>query len=134
MYADILQAVRTLAIQHAAPYTTIEHGAMPSANGLALYLGPGTIDQRYMDKGGLQSLTVALNGKHEQLSTVLGALSEIHTGLMLMQSYPSGDDWQITDIETATPPNYLDREQSGTRQWLYGSLLRVTFYAKGECI
>lgn len=134
MYAEILQAVRTLAISLATPYTTIEHGAMPPNNGLAMYLGPGTIDQRHLDKGGLQSLTVALNGKHEQLSTVLGALSNIHAGLMLMQNYPSGDDWQITDIEMATPPNYLDREQSGTRQWLYGSLLRVTFYAKGECI
>jgi hypothetical protein len=134
MYAEILQAVRTLAISLATPYTTIEHGAMPPNNGLAMYLGPGTIDQRHLDKGGLQSLTVALNGKHEQLSTVIGALSAIHSGLMLMRNYPRGTGWEIVDIETATPPNYLDREASGTQQWLYGSLLRVTFYTKGECI
>jgi len=134
VYGEILQAIRTLAIGHAAPYTTIDHGAMPAENGLAIYLGPGVTGQRHMDKGGIRDITIALNGKHGNLGTVLSALSNIHRALEMMRDYPSGEAWQILNIETATPPNYLDREQSGTRQWLCGSILAVKIYVKGECV
>lgn len=133
MHDQILQAVRVLAIAHAAPFQTIEHGAMPQNNGLSMYLGPGTVEQRHMDKGGIQQITVALNGKHQQLDVVLGAMSNIHTGLMATRDYPGGAGWRILNIETSTPPNYLDREDSGTRQWLYGSLLVAKVYFGGAC-
>lgn len=133
MYDQILQAIKTLATSYAAPYTAIDHGALPAENGLAMYLGPGFSLQRHFDKGGMYEVVIAMNGKHKDLGVLLPALSNIHQGLSLLKSYPSGTGWEIIDIETATPPNYLDREASGTRQWLYGSLLRVSFYAKGAC-
>lgn len=131
MYDELLQAVMTLVTSHASPYTTIDHGAMPEENGLAMYPGPGFSEQTHMDKGGIQIVYIVLNGKHSNLETLLASLSKTHRELSLLEVYPSGGDWEILNIETSTPPNYLGREDSGTRQWLYGSILRVTYYSKG---
>jgi len=134
MYSEIFSAVKVLATSYAAPYTEIDNGSMPAENGLAMYPGPGLSKQRHFDKGGIYEIVIALNGKHQDLGILLRVLSNIHREISLRTEYPSGTDWEILNIETATPPNYLEREASGTRQWLYGSLLRVTFLAKGECL
>ena len=131
MYGQILQAVKTLAVSYATPYTAIDHGAMPEKNGLAIYPGPGYETERYFDRGGLYEMSIVLNGKHSNLQTLLTALSNIHQKLTLKTEYPESADWQILDIRTSSSPNYLDREQSDTRQWLYGSILAVKFYVKG---
>lgn len=133
MFYEVLQGVRGLATTFAAPYTFIDHGAMPADNSLAMFPGPGMTSETHLDKGIVYDLLFALNGKHESLNVLVSALSNIHTGLAQLKVYLIGSNWQILDIETATLPNYLDREHSGTRQWLYGSLIRVKVYVKGEC-
>lgn len=133
MYDKILQAVRAAAIPYASPFTTIEHGSLPADAGLAIYPGPGYSPTSYFDRGGTYRLIYALNGKHDNLGTLLPVMSSIHRGLTTTATYPSGDGWRILLIETATPPNYLDREESEPRYWLYGSLLRVTCYFEGAC-
>lgn len=131
MLDQVLQAVRTLAIGYAAPYTTIDNGSMPTENGLAIYPGPGYSTGRYLDRGADYQVPFVLNGKHSDLGVLLSAMSNIHTKLSMLSAYPKTDGWQITGIESATPPNYLSREDSNTRQWLYGSILTVKFHVKG---
>ncbi len=131
MYGEVLQAVRTLAIQSAMPYTTIEHGSTPMGDSLAMYLAAGGERIRYRDKGKAIELTYVLNGKHTNLQTLLSALSNIHEQLELRTEYPQGARWAITNIETGTPPTYLDREQSDGNRWLYGSMLSVYVKVRG---
>lgn len=131
MFDQVFAKVKELAESYAAPYTSIANGAMPTENGLAMYPGPGFPTESYLDRGAEYSASIVLNGKHSNLKTLLTALSSIHTGLTRMTDYPKTDDWQILSIETSTSPNYIGREESGSRQWLYGSILTVRFYIKG---
>lgn len=134
MYAKILSAIRTQATLYAMPYKSIGNGSMPVNNGLAMYIGSGAETQRHFDGGGLQELSIALNGKHDNLETVLTALSNIHTNITSCNYFntPSfnGDNWQIINISTSSIPNHIGREDT-SKQWLCGSILRVTFNFKG---
>jgi hypothetical protein len=131
VYYEILQAVKELATAHTSPYTSIDHGALPQKDGLAMYLGPGHDNERHLDRGGIYTVPIVLNGKNKSLPTLVNAMSNIHKELSQAKTYPKTDNWQILSIETGAPPHYLDREQSDTRQWLYGSILNVKFYVKG---
>jgi hypothetical protein len=127
MYGEILQAVKTLATFYASPYTKIELGAMPIDNGLAMYLGAGALEWDYLNRGSVNSISVALNGKHTDQQTVVTVLSTIHKSLTRLKEYPAGADWKILNIKTASAPNYIERDG----QWLYGSTLDIQFYLEG---
>jgi hypothetical protein len=129
MYGEVLQAVRTLAISYATPYTTIDVGSMPVSNGLAMYLGPGAPDSSDLNRGSINSSFIALNGKDADQEKLVTALSAIHKALTQLKVYPAGADWEILNIKTSAAPNYIEQESSG--QWLYGSILAVEFYLKG---
>lgn len=133
MYAEILLAIKKLALQYASPYTTISNGAMPVADGLAMYIGSGAETERHFDNGGMHEISIVLNGKHSDLNTVLTALSNIHYGITNCNyiNTPSlkADKWQVTSISTTSIPNHLGREDT-SKQWLCGSILRVAFYLK----
>lgn len=130
MYDEILLAVKALALAAASPFTAIAHGSLPGADSLAMYAGPGGEDESYLDRGSLNSFSVVLNGKHANRQTVVTALSNIHTALTRRKEYPTGTGWEITNIRTTTAPNYIEQEAS-TKQWVYGSVLEVTFHMKG---
>jgi len=129
VFDEIFQAVRTLAISHASPYTTIDPGPLPTGNGLAIYPGPGYNQEKYFDRGGTYRVSIVLNGKDDDLGDVLPALSTIHKNLSRSKTYPTDTGWEIINIETGTAPHYIDREESGA--WLCGSILTVEFYVKG---
>ena len=131
MIDQILTAVKALATLHAAPFTSIEHGATPAGEGIAIYPGPGFPTDVHFDRGTTYSVPFVLNGKHDDLGVLLPAMSNIHKALSQMTEYPKTDDWQILSIESATPPNYVSREVSEPQSWLYGSILSVRFYIKG---
>lgn len=132
MYADILQSVRALAAQYAAPFDTIEHGALPIGDGISIAPASGAEESRHFDQGGFYTTTYVLNGKHDDLGALLGAMSSIHANITTLTDYPRTDEWEITGITTVGAPAYLEREDS-TRKWLYGSSFQVSFYKKGEC-
>lgn len=88
----------------------------------------GTLNT-FFNKMGTVEMSAVLNAKNTNQQTALDALSDIHTALNMTKSYPSSDNYQITNIETIGPPVYLSREQNS--QWLYGSSLRIKFYLKG---
>lgn len=130
MYDQIYQNIVNLAKLHMSPFTAISYGSMPPDNGLAMFIGSGAPGERDLVRGGTYELSIVLNGKHGNQQTVLASLSNIHKNLTQMPEYPKTDDWQITDIESSAPPNWVGQENS-TKQWLYGSIIRVTFYVKG---
>lgn len=132
MYGEILQALKSVATEFATGYSSISLGAMPQNNGLAMVIGSGAETERYLC-GGMQQISIVINGKHSNQQTVLTALSDIHQGLS-RQNYTNNSKlnatrWQITNITTSSSPNYLKFE-TADKQWLYGSIIQVDFAVK----
>ena len=130
MLDEIIESVSTMAVAYASPYTSVGIGPLPADNGVSVYIGSGSPSEEFMDRGKTYQIAVTCNGKHTNQHTVLQALSNIHKGLTQKLSYSSGTDWTIKNIETISVPNYVEHDIS-SGQWLYGSILRVTFYLKG---
>ena len=127
VYDDVLQAVVGLA-NTVQPYATVTVGALPVDNGICMAWASGSL-ATFMDKRAAVTMKAVLNAKNTSQQAALDALSDIHTALNMATSYPTADNYQITNIETVGPPTYLSREQNS--QWLYGSSLAVKFYLKG---
>ena len=73
-------------------------------------------------------VSIVINAKSANQQDALEWLALIHEALTLTESYPSGTNWQITNIESSELPSYIDREQN--KQYLYGSAVRVYYYIK----
>lgn len=127
VYDDVLQAVVELA-NDTNPYAVVTIGALPANNGICMAWASGFLNT-FFNKMGAVEMSAILNAKNTNQQAALDALSDIHTALNMTKSYPSSDNYQITNIETIGPPVYLSREQNS--QWLYGSSLRIKFYLKG---
>lgn len=126
-FSEILAAVIGLA-QATNPYATITVGALPADDGICMTYATGAPSSTFLDKGMAYQLSLVLNAKNTSQQAAQEALDAIHVALTQATTYPSGETWQITDIETVAAPSYLDREQNS--QWLYGSSLRIKFYLR----
>jgi len=124
MYGDLLNAINNLL------EIPISIGSLPINNGMAMYIGSGAVDEIYLDKGSLNQLSLVVNAKNTNQLTCLNNLASIHKRLTLKKIYFSNDEFEITDISTSTVPNLIGTETSG--QYLYGSILKVSFYIKGD--
>lgn len=127
VYDDVLQAVVGLA-NDTTSYAVVTIGSLPADNGICMAWGPGSLNT-FLNKKAAVTMTAVLNAKNTNQQAALDALSNIHTALNMMTTYPTADNFQITNIETNGPPSYLSREQNS--QWLYGSSLKVKFFLKG---
>lgn len=127
VYDDVLMAVLDMA-QQTKPYANIVVGSMPSDKGIAMAYANGALET-YLNKAATITMTLVLNGKHSDQQTVLDALGKIHVALNTCKNYPASDAYQITNIKTISPPNYLGREEN--KQWLYGSSLEIQFFMRG---
>ena len=128
---DVLLAVIEMA-QTDNLYATIKVGAMPEENGISMYIGAGSPETTFMDKGMSYEIRVTCNGKHASAKAVSDALNDIHQRLTQRKDYPSTDTYQITDIYTNSTPSYIEVD-NGNRQTLFGSVLGVRFhYKKGQ--
>lgn len=107
-------------------YATVTRGALPSAEGICCELGPTTPESVYLDKKTYIPLDVTVNAKHKNLKTVSDAMNTIHEALTKATVYPSGEGWEIVDIENYTLPQIVEREENNT--WLMASSLRVKLY------
>ena len=125
---DVLTAVIAMA-QTDSLYATIKVGAMPEANGISMYVGAGSPETTFWDKGFSYDIHITCNGKHASAKTVSDALNDIHQRLTQSKDYPSTDTYQITDIYTNSTPTYIEVD-NGNRQTLYGSVLGVRFHYK----
>ena len=104
-------------------YSTISRGALGTGNDLVCGIGPSGADEVYMDKNQFIVLDFTLNGKHTNLQTLSDAMNRIHEVLTMMHEYPSGQGWQIIDIQTITLPQQIGREDSNA--WIVASSLAV---------
>ena len=128
VYDDVLTAVINLAEQ-TNPYSNIVVGSMPPINGISIAWSSGNLNT-FMNKKAAVVMTAVLNCKNSDQQTAADTLGNIHTYLNMLTSYPTADNYQITNIETIGAPTYLGREEN--YQWLYGSSLEVKFYLKGS--
>ena len=104
-------------------YANISRGALGTGNGICCEMGPTSPDTIWLDKNKYIPIDLTINGKHENLQTLSDALNSIHENLTMMRSYPSGNNWMITDIATMTEPQIIGRESDN--KWIMASALTV---------
>lgn len=125
-FQDMFTNVLNLA--QAAVTPSIVIGPLPPLDGISMALTSGSTDTTSLDKGQRQTVSIVINAKSSNQQNALEWLALIHEALTLTESYPSGTNWQITNIESSELPSYIDREQND--QYLYGSAVRVYYYIK----
>lgn len=130
MLLEVIEYLQTT-IDALSLFANVKTDALPAVgNGLSLQVGAGSPDETYLDKGSTNTLFFLLNGKHTNQATLISDLDKAHLTLSRMKTYGQGDDWQILNIESSTTPRQIGKGSNG--EWLYGSILRVTIYIKGE--
>ncbi len=114
-------------------YSCVKVGSLPQRGGIAMYIGAGSPQTKFMNKATLNTIYATANAKHKDQRQVAAALEKIHSHLNGLGVYPSGEHdgkyWQITDISTSSAPNLIGQESDG--QYLYGSILQIKFYYGG---
>ena len=112
------------------PFAKVTRGALPTGKGLTCEIGPSTPESVYLDKNSYIPMDLTLNGKHPNEMTLSDAMNKIHGVLTRMTDYPSGENWEIVDINNQTLPQKIGRETNN--DWLMASALSVKIYLKGE--
>lgn len=128
VYNDVLKAVIGL-MNESKPYSTIYVGSAVPRNGISVLPNPAS-PNAFLDKNAVVEWIIALNGKNENQMIVFETLNMIHLSLTRRKKYPSSINFQIYDIDTIGSPRLIGRE--GNDQWIYGSLLRIKFYMRGD--
>ena len=106
-------------------FSLIKRGALGTGNGLSCGIAPSSPEEVYLDKNQTIILDFTINGKHENLDTLSKAMNKIHEVIPMMRNYPSGNGWQIIDIQTITFPQQIGREENNS--WLMASSLNVKY-------
>ncbi len=109
-------------------YANITRGALGISNSLCCEIAPGTPEAVFMDKNLYYPLTLAINGKHDNLQTLSDALNNIMDTLTRRTAYTSGDGWQIVDITNGNAPRVIGREDNNS--WGMACDIVVKFYRK----
>ena len=111
-------------------FSTITRGALGIRNGLCCEIAPSVPQEVYLDKNSYIPLTLAINGKHDNLQTLSDALNTIQDTLSRKKEYTSGTGWQIVDITSGNLPRVIGREENN--QWLMACDLIVKIYRKDD--
>ena len=109
-------------------FAKIRRGALAIGNSLSCEIAPSVPQEVYLDKNSYIPLTLALNGKHDNLQTLSDALNNIVDNLTRKTSYTSGSGWQIVDITAGNLPRVIGREDNNT--WLMACDLVVKIFRK----
>lgn len=104
-------------------FSLISRGALGTGNGLTCEVGPTVPEAIYLDKNQYIPIDLTINGKHDDLEVLTDAMNLIHESLTMATDYPSGNGWEIVDIQTMTEPQVVAREDSN--QWVMASALYV---------
>ena len=113
-----------------SPFATITRGALGIGNSLSCEIAPSVPQEVYLDKNSYIPLTLALNGKHDNLQTLSDTMNNIIDSLSRAKSYTSGTGWQIVDITAGNLPRVIGREDNNS--WLMAGDLVVKIYRKDE--
>ena len=111
-------------------FAPITRGALGIGNSLSCEIAPSMVDTVFMDKNTYIPLTLALNGKHDNLQTLSDTLTNIMDTLTRKHSYTEGNGFQIVDITNGNLPRVIGREDNN--QWLMACDLIVKIYRKDE--
>ena len=112
------------------PYATITRGALGTGNSLCCEISPSIPESVYMDKESYTPLTLAINGKHDNLQTLSDALNNIIDNLTRLTVYPKSGSWQIADISSGNLPRVIGREDNNS--WVMACDLVVKIYRKDD--
>ena len=112
------------------PFASITRGALGIGNGLSCEIAPSMVDSVYMDKNVYIPLTLAINGKHDDLNVLSDTLNNIMDSLSRLTQYPSGNGWEIVDITNGNVPRIIDREDNN--QWLMSCDVVIKIYRKDD--
>lgn len=112
------------------PYASITRGALGIGNSLCCEIAPSIPQEVYLDKNSYIPLTLALNGKHDDLQVLSDTLNNILDSLSRMKTYTSGTGWQIVDITSGNLPRVIGREDNNS--WLMACDLVVKIYRKDD--
>lgn len=115
------------AMENFAPIT---RGALGIGNSLSCETAPSMVDAVFMDKNTYIPITLALNGKHDNLETLSETMNNIMYTLTRRTEYPSGTGWEIVDISNGNLPRVIGREDNN--QWVMACDLIVKLYRKDE--
>ena len=112
------------------PFAKITRGALGISNSLCCEVSPSNPETVFMDKNAYIPLTLALNGKNDDLNILAVTLENIMDTLTRSKSYPSGNGWEIVDITRGTLPHVIGREDNNS--WVMACDLVVKIYRKDE--
>lgn len=111
-------------------FALITRGALGIDNGLSCEIAPSMVDSVFLDKNSYIPLTLALNGKHDNLQTLSDTLNNIMDTLTRKTSYTDGNGFQIVDISSGNLPRVIGREDNN--QWIMACDLIVKIYRKDD--
>lgn len=111
-------------------FASITRGALGTSAGLACEIAPSAVDSVYMDKNSYIPVTLAINGKHNNLKTLSDTLNNIVDTLTRRTEYPSGNGWEIVDITSGNLSRVIGREDNNL--WLMNCDLVIKIYRKDD--
>ena len=111
-------------------FADMTRGALGSGDGLSCEVAPSVVESVFMDKNSYIPLTLAINGKHDDLQTLSDTLSIIMDTLARSKTYPTGNGFEIVDIVYGNQPRIIGREPNN--KWLMACDVVVKIYRKDE--
>lgn len=127
VYDDVLTSVIET-MQSAGTDDNIYIGSLPPDNALSVTWASGSYNAFLNKSTAAIELSLVFNGKNTVEQTLSDHMGTIHQYLSTLTQYPITDTFQITNIQTISPPTLIGREENN--QILYGSSLEVKFYLK----
>ena len=112
------------------PFATITRGALGIGNSLSCEIAPSMVDSVFMDKNTYIPVTLALNGKHDDLQVLSDTLNNIMDTLTRSKTYTSGNGWEIVDITNGNLPRVIGREDNNS--WLMACDIVIKIYRKED--
>ena len=107
-------------------FATMTRGALGTVKGLSCEVAPSYMTEVYLDKNVYIELTLALNGKHDDLRVLMDTVNNIMDTLTRTKSYPSGNGWEIVDITNGNLPRIIGREENNL--WLVACDITVKIF------
>ena len=126
MRDEIVEALRDMIAALVSMPVVI--GSMPPEQGYAVGMGSGAPLEIFRTLSTNEELPVLFNGKGPDQRQIAAEMDRVHHLLTTATALPFTDRWQVYAIVTTSSPNLISREQN--KNWVYGSSLRISFYAK----
>lgn len=128
MREEVLSAVQQMVA--AITGATVAIGSLPPLEGYAVSIAGGAPMGTFWPLTSNEELPIQFTGKSADQQQLAAAMESVHKALATapVGALPSAPGWQVYAIQTASAPSLIGREQN--INYIYGSTLRVKFYAR----